>query len=154
MGSDKGTSVIITRGREIENALLSGRQYLTGRIQNQQYITAVDEDLEVGLSEYRTAAYDTPHYHKYNTIHWYILSGEVRLLLLEENKEHILKAGDFCVISPGTTHVMKAKPKTRILFIKSPGGNDKVTVSVNYTQRHWMESCEDGTIQEHPDEKN
>ena len=120
------------------------RQYLTGhRTREQKFLKHVDDDIEIGISHYRVFTADKPHMHPVATEHSYVLQGSIKVLLLEgEPKEYQLNAGDFFVLQPGVGYATKNAPDTKVLFIKSPGINDKTVVPVTDTVKTWLSTWE------------
>ena len=139
------TSLEIIRGAALDYALgKEYRQYLTGHLQRPQaHLKHVDDDIEIGISHYREFTADTPHMHPVATEHSYVLQGSIKVLLLEdEAKEYQLNAGDFFVLQPGVGYATKNAPDTKVLFIKSPGINDKTLVPVTEDVKKWLSTWE------------
>ena len=135
----------IIRGAALEYALgKEYRQYLTGHLQRpQKHLQHIEDDIEIGISHYREFTADTPHMHPVATEHSYVLQGSIKVLLLEgEPKEYRLNAGDFFVLQPGVGYATKNAPDTKVLFIKSPGINDKTVVPVTDTVKTWLSTWE------------
>lgn len=138
-------SLQIIRGAALDSALSKEyRQYLTGHLQRpQEYLEHVDDDIEIGISHYRKFTADTPHMHPVATEHSYVLQGSIKVLLLEgEPREYLLEAGDFFVLRPGNGYATKNAPGTKVLFIKSPGLNDKTPVPVTEDIKKWLSTWE------------
>lgn len=129
------------RKSEIEKAFeKSYRIYLTGHLQKPQpMLEHIDDDIEVGLSEYEHFTADTPHVHPVCTEHGMVLKGTLRMKLLETGEEMEYHEGDFFVLRPGNPYAAKNAPGTRILFIKYPAVNDKTPVEVDDETRKWLE---------------
>lgn len=103
------------------------RQYLCGILERPQVLDEIrDESIEVGISMYDTFCADAPHAHKKSTEYVYVLEGESKLLYLDSLDECTLRKGDFARILPNTYYASKHAPATKILFIKSTCGNDKM----------------------------
>ena len=135
----------IIRKAELDQALEKQyRQYLTGHLQYpQEHLQHVEDDIEVGISYYREFTADTPHMHPIATEHGYVLQGSVKVrLLLEEPREYQFDAGDFFVLRPGIGYATKNAPNTKVLFIKSPGVNDKTKVEITEETKKWLSSWE------------
>lgn len=131
------------RGVDLDAALSREyRQYLTGQLQRPQpHLQHIEDDIEVGISHYRTFTADKPHVHPVATEHGYILQGCLRLLLLDgSDTEQEFHAGDFFVLMPGVGYATKSAPDTKILFIKSPGINDKTDAPVTEELARWLSS--------------
>lgn len=118
----------------------SYRHYLTGNLTRPQPdLKHFEDDIEIGMSEYLEFTADLPHVHPVATEHCYVLSGAVRVRCFEqEMSEHEFQAGDFFMIRPGIPHASKNAPGTRILFIKSPGTNDKTLFEVDADTNRWL----------------
>lgn len=131
----------IIRGAALEQALAKQyRQYLTGHLQRpQEHLTHIDDDIEIGISHYQDFTADTPHMHPVATEHSYILQGSIKVLILEgEPKEYLFNTGDFFVLRPGIPYATKNAPDTKILFIKSPGTNDKTPIPLTEELARWL----------------
>lgn len=118
------------------------RHYLTGHLSRPQlHLKHIEDNIEIGISEYREFTADQPHVHPVATEHCYIISGYVKLRCFEpELFEREFRAGDFFLIRPGIGHASKNAPGTRVLFIKSPGINDKTLIEVDLDTKEWMKS--------------
>ena len=130
----------ITR-QQLEQALAKEyRQYLTGHLQHPQpHLQHIEDDIEIGISHYREFTADKPHVHPVATEHAYVLEGSLRLLLLDgSNREAQYNAGDFFVLQPGVGYATKNAAGTKILFIKSPGTNDKQTLTPTEEVTAWL----------------
>lgn len=118
------------------------RQYLTGHLElPQPLLEHIDSDIEVGISFYREFTADKPHVHPVAEEHGYVLSGSVRCRILDgSGTEMEFDEGDFFVVRPGEPHASKNAPGTKVLFIKSPGLNDKTIVEVDEETERWLSS--------------
>ncbi|MBQ8791721.1 MAG: cupin domain-containing protein [Ruminiclostridium sp.] len=118
------------------------RLYLTGRLQKpQNELQFIEDDIEVGISRYDVFTADTPHMHPVATEHAYVLEGSIRVRLLDgSEKEFEVNAGDFFVLRPGIPYATKNKEGTKVLFIKSPEGNDKTVVEADEKTKEWLGS--------------
>ena len=58
----------ILKGKSIEDALSKEyRQYLAGRLKKEQpFLKHIDDDIEIGISNYVTFTADKPHMHRKN----------------------------------------------------------------------------------------
>ena len=127
--------------QDIQNALNQEyRQYLTGHLtREQKFLKHVDDDIEIGISYYQEFTADIPHKHPLATEHGYILQGCLRMKLLDGSEQTAeFKSGDFFVLHPDVGYATKNAPDTKILFIKSPGINDKTEVPIDEETRHWL----------------
>lgn len=133
----------IIKGSEIDNALSKEyRQYLTGHLcKSQPFLKHIDDDIEIGISYYQKFTADKPHVHPVCTEHAYVLEGAIKILLLDgSNKEYEFNSGDFFMLRPGIPYATKNADRTRVLFIKSPGINDKILVDVDEKAKKWLET--------------
>ena len=126
--------------RDIQKALDSKyRVYLCGNLKEPQDLHWIhDKTNELGISHYKQFTADQPHYHTTATEYNYIISGESRVLLIDEGKEFLLEAGSLFVLPPGTKYASKHSENTKILFFKSPGGNDKQVIDIDDTLKTWL----------------
>ena len=135
----------VIKREQIEEALSKEyRQYLTGHLRRPQpFLEHVEDDIEIGMSYYREFAADTPHVHPVCTEHAYVLQGSVKVRLLDgSNEEYELRAGDLFVFYPGTPYATKNAEGTKVLFIKSPGMNDKTLVEIDDETKRWLSDWE------------
>ena len=95
------------------------------------------DGLEIGISRYDSFTAEKDHYHKWNTEYNYVIKGSVKVVVFNEKKEYELKENDMYVITCGMSYVTKAQPGTEVLFVKSPGGNDKKTLKENKSIGTW-----------------
>ena len=115
------------------------RQYLAGTLSRPQGLRHVENsEVEIGITEYREAATESPHRHQRAKEYQYVLSGMTEYWEVETNEIHRFVAGDFYVIYPGTTYAQRSKMDTRILFIKFPAGNDKVPTDPDTELSEWL----------------
>ena len=130
----------IIRKADLDSALAQEyRQYLTGHLgRPQPFLRHIEDDIEVGMSQYETFTADKPHVHPVCTEHGYVLSGVLRVRLLDSGEETELHEGDFFVLRPGTPYASKSLAGTRVLFIKHPGQNDKTLVEPDEETAKWM----------------
>lgn len=136
-------SIELIRSEEIAHALSHEyRQYLTGHLQREQpHLQHIDDDIEIGISFYREFTADKPHMHPIATEHSYILQGCLRLRLLDgSNMEYEFHKGDLFVLRPSVGYATKCAPDTKILFIKSPAGNDKTLIEPDRKTEEWLKS--------------
>ncbi len=120
------------------------RQYLTGHLGDPQPDLAhIDDDIEIGISDYREFTADKPHKHPVCTEHGFVLEGAVKVLVLDGSRiEYCYCKGDFFVVRPNTPCATKNAAGTRVLFIKSPGMNDKQLVEVDEETKAWLSRWE------------
>ena len=129
-------------GKDINKALdLSYRIYLCGDLKQPQEMPWIhDEKNEVGMSHYKVFTADQPHYHTSATEYNIVISGSSKVFLIDEEKEFIFEAGSIFVLPPLTKYASKHSPSTKILFFKSPGGNDKQVINVDDEIKLWLSS--------------
>lgn len=131
----------VIRGRDIERGIReTGRTYMAGNLERPNASPYVKTDgYETGITEYHAYAVEEPHRHGQNQEYNYVLSGFIKLVLLDEQVETLFEAGDFYVIEPGEAYVAKCVGGTRILFAKVPGGDDKQVIEPSERIRKWGE---------------
>ena len=124
--------MIIIPGTEIRNSLSkSVRVYLSGNLSERQTLQPVINDgLEIGISHYDSFTAEKAHFHKWNTEYNIVKKGTVKVYVFEDKKEYVLNEDDMYVIEPGKAYITKAQPGTEVMFVKSPGGNDKELISI------------------------
>lgn len=107
-----------------------GRVYFTGHLERPQEKLGHYEELAVesGMTYHEVFKTETPHVHSFNSDVNYVVSGALKVVLLDRGIEQEVEAGGIFFFPPGVPHVVKAKPGTRVLFVKSPGGDDKQVI--------------------------
>lgn len=138
-------SINLLKNEQIDAALSHElRQYLSGRLARpQEELPCIESDIEIGISDYKEYTAEVPHYHSAADEYIYLLSGSLKVWFWEQEKEYCLTIGDFLRLSPGTKYAAKALAGSRTLFVKAPGGNDKVTdFPVPETVKAWLEKWE------------
>lgn len=125
--------------KEIINALQGlTRQYLVGNLQRPQILQHLfSSAVEIGISSYEKYTEEMPHRHSHATEYQYVLSGWTKYLDVESMTEYEFKAGDFYQITPGISYAQKSKAGTKILFIKVPSIDDKISVQVTPEVQKW-----------------
>lgn len=114
------------------------RQYFAGNLKKPQTLDFfLDENIEIGITDYDEYAIEDVHYHTEASEYQYVISGWTKYLNVTTGEEFEFKKGDFYKIEPNTTYAQKSKAKTRILFIKLPSINDKQIVEVNDVVKAW-----------------
>lgn len=126
---------------DIESALKdTTRQYLIGKLSRPQELKYIeDENLEIGITVYENFQAELPHTHSHAFEYQYVLSGYTVYLDIETGEEYSFRTGDFYRISPGFKYAQKSKPNTKILFIKTPPGNDKQNLNSSADVVLWLE---------------
>lgn len=133
----------LIRREQLEAALSQGyRQYLTGHLTHPQELEHIPNDIEIGISNYDKFTADVPHVHPVATEQAFVLRGYVRIRCFEKGgvEETEAKTGDFFLIRPGVRHATKNAAKTCVLFIKSPGINDKTPFEADPDTLTWLSS--------------
>lgn len=127
-------------GTDIKKALTSvNRVYLCGDLKQPQDLKWIyDSKNELGISDYKQFTADKPHYHSTATEYNYIIAGKSKFFLLDEKKEFILESGSLLVLPPMTRYASKHLGGTKILFFKSPGGNDKQLITIDDYLKEWL----------------
>ena len=131
-------------GKDVDRALgEAGRVYLTGHLGRPQiqfdHIGDLPDPTEVGITRYSELTVDQPHLHEVSTDFTYVVRGVFAVRIIPTGEVRVLGEGGLCVIEPGLAHVCIAHPQTQVLFIKVPGGNDKVTVELDGDSRAWVD---------------
>ncbi len=116
------------------------RQYFAGHLERPQLIDSIDDDVEIGISNYKEFTADKPHVHPVCSEYGYIISGATKVLLLDTKEEYTLREGDLFHISKGTPYASKNKKGTKVLFIKTPSNNDKTLVEITEDLDKWMKT--------------
>lgn len=125
---------------KIEESLLNNnRQYLIGNLSLHQDLSHIhDENVEVGMSDYKEFTADEPHTHRNLTEYQVMLSGYSEIMDIDTGNVTKLNEGDFFMVLKGTRYAQKSSQGTRILFFKYPGGNDKELVNVSDEVLCWL----------------
>ncbi len=117
------------------------RQYLVGNLKLPQIIEHLhDEYIEIGITEYNKFKYELPHYHTKATEYQFMLEGMTEYIDVDTNEKVVYRKGDFYAIRPFTKYAQRSKAGTKIIFIKSPGLNDKVNINETDDILTWKES--------------
>ena len=116
--------------------------YLAGHLERPQeqfeHVGGLADPTEVGITRYDELTVDTPHLHERNTDFSFVVRGTFAVRILETGEVYELTENGLCVIEPGVAHVCIARPGTQVLFVKVPGGNDKVPVDLDDSSRAWV----------------
>lgn len=117
------------------------RQYLCGTLERPQLLNEIkDKSIEVGISVYDEFTADAPHAHSISTEYVYVLEGETKLIYLATGEEAVLNKGGFARVLPNIYYASKHKNGTKILFIKSTCGNDKLLAKdISPKVSSWLE---------------
>lgn len=114
------------------------RVYLCGKLSDPEDFEFVETDgLEIGISHYDQFTVEKAHLHKWNQEYNFIMKGKVKVYLFDENKEYEFHQDDMYVIEPGMSYITKAQAGTEVIFVKSPGGNDKELIPITDAIRSW-----------------
>lgn len=130
-------------GAYLENILKEKyRVYLCGDLATpQETLECIyDDKLEVGTSYYSEFTADAPHYHTHATEYNFVVSGRVKLFLFDKNESYEFEQGSLYVLPPNTRYATKNAPGTQVLFIKCPGGMDKVLYEADGPLQGWLGS--------------
>lgn len=92
----------------------------------------------MGISHYRKFTADVPHLHTQALEYNYLISGSSKILILDTGEEFVFEEGSIFVIPPMTKYASKHLADTKILFFKSPGGNDKQLIEVDDKVSKWL----------------
>ena len=124
----------------INDALIgTTRQYLVGNLKLPQELAHIDDsNIEIGITDYKEYTTESPHWHKVAYEYQYMLGGETKYLDVETGEEVHYVAGDFFRIDPETKYAQKSIGGTTILFIKTPPGNDKVSMETDNNAQKWL----------------
>jgi len=115
------------------------RQYLIGNLKLPQELEHIhDSDLEIGITNYEQATSEEPHMHRQAKEYQYMISGRTEYLNIKTGEVSSFLAGDFFFIETGVAYAQRSDAGTTILFIKYPGGNDKVNIETIDLVREWM----------------
>lgn len=127
-------------GKDLTSALDSEyRVYLCGSLKKPQALKYIhDEKNEMGISHYRKFTADLPHLHTQALEYNYLISGSSKILILDTGEEFVFEEGSIFVIPPMTKYASKHLADTKILFFKSPGGNDKQLIEVDDKVSKWL----------------
>jgi len=119
------------------------RQYLAGNLKLPQELEHIDDrNIEIGITDYKAYAKEAPHWHKVAYEYQYMISGKTKYLDVETGEETHYEAGDFYRIDPETKYAQKSLQGTRILFVKTPPGNDKVSLEASEEVQKWLDRWE------------
>lgn len=132
----------IIRNDEIKRALEGlTRQYFVGNLKKTQILKFFySENVEIGITSYKTHSRELPHKHTNAIEYQYVISGRTQYIDLETQEIYDFKSGDFYEIPPNTAYAQKSRPGTIILFIKIPSTNDKITLPVDEEIKIWLEN--------------
>ena len=133
-------------GTDVDAALgKAGRAYLVGHLARPQeglkHVGSLESEIEVGTTRYDVPTADTPHLHEWNTDITVVLHGEYAVRDLRTGECKVLGPGGACIIEPGTPHTCVAAANTQVLFVKTPGGNDKRIVDLDEEARRWVDAA-------------
>lgn len=116
------------------------RIYLCGNLSvPQEALDCIyDDKLEIGTSFYEFYTADVPHYHKNATEYNFVVYGTVKLYLFDTKETFEFTEGSLYVLPPNTKYATKNAPNTQVLFMKCPGGNDKMLYDCDEHLRKWL----------------
>src|SRR5690625_3046393 len=133
-------NISIIKGTEMDEIFTkSDHEYLVGNFSRHQKIKhIIDEDVEIGISDYDKTNLDKPHFHPCISEYQYILKGEVIVFNLENMEHYHLREGDFYAVPKGNRRVQLSKANSRILFVKNTSMDDKQVVTVSEEVHQWI----------------
>lgn len=115
------------------------RVYLCGELKKPQSMKWIsDGDNEIGMSFYKDFTHDAPHLHTTAKEYNFVISGCTKVLLIDSGKTYTFGEGSLFVIPPMTKYASKHSGGTRVLFFKSPGGNDKHLIQIDAYTAEWL----------------
>lgn len=134
----------IVSGKGVRDSLSNQiRVYLCGHLDSPEPFEHINTDgLEIGISHYDDYTAEKPHLHKWNYEYNYVKSGFVKVYNFNEQKEYEFHQDDMYLIEPDMPYITKALPGTEVLFVKSPGGNDKELIPVTEQITNWGKDWE------------
>lgn len=119
------------------------RVYLCGKLDAPEPFNPIQtEGLEIGISHYQEFTVEKPHLHTWNHEYNFVKSGSVKVYVFDEHQEYEFQQDDMYMIEPNMPYITKAQPGTEVIFVKSPGGNDKELVPVTDSMKKWGETWE------------
>lgn len=141
-------------GADVDRALgTAGRVYLVGHLGLPQplleHIGCLDSPVEVGVTRYDRPTADRPHMHRWNVDIVFVIRGSYAMRNLGTGEARVLTEGGLYAVEPNTPHACVAAPGTEVLFVKVPGGNDKVEVELDPESERWVQQMVDGAMS-HP----
>ena len=141
---DNGSGIHVFKAEENDQDTFY-RRYYTGNMKFDRDDMEIS-NVELGVSIYNEFKCDRPHYHLTTNEHYYIVSGEQKIVDLETGIESHAKEGDVVFIRKRTKHWTKNAPGTKIVFAKSPlkvEENDKDKVNLNISQIYDLQDWEE-----------
>ena len=131
-------------GSQIRNALAKQlRIYLCGDLSEKEELDYIKTDgLEIGVSQYKEYTLEKAHFHRWNNEYNFVLDGGVKVYVFDEQKEYEFKKDDMYMVEPNMRYITKALPGTKIIFVKSPGGNDKEVIPASDQIMEWGKNWE------------
>ncbi|WP_345814811.1 NUDIX domain-containing protein [Paraburkholderia sp. PREW-6R] len=129
-------------GAQIEASLAAAtRQYLAGGMSEPQLLAAIHDDtLDIGISNYPSAAFESARRETSARQYGYVLGGMTECRDLDSGDVHRFVAGDFYMIEAGTPYIQRFKQATRILFIRCPAAERAETPDVPCEIAEWAET--------------
>lgn len=115
------------------------RQYFVGNLSKPQEVPFVKtESLEMGITSYDGFASEPTHRHATASEYQYMISGRTQYMDTETHEVYEFIGGDFYMIESGTSYAQRAKPGTKIIFVKVPSINDKELVDTDKNVEKWL----------------
>ena len=136
------TGMKTVNGQQVREALSKQiRIYLCGNLSDREdFEFAKTDGLEIGISHYDVYTAEKAHLHQWNHEYNIVRSGAVKVYVFEEHREYEFHQDDMYVIEPNMRYITKALPDTEVIFVKSPGGNDKELLPVTDSIVKWGET--------------
>ena len=133
------------QGEDVNAALgEAGRVYLVGHLKRPQpqleHIASLESSIEIGITRYNRVTAEQAHLHKWNTDAVVVLAGMYAVRIISTGESKVLTEGGVCVIEPGISHICVASSDAQVLFVKTPGGDDKVQVEPDKASCDWVET--------------
>ena len=125
----------VESGKISESLSEASRKYFVG---DATFASIPDDNVEMGVTQYTEYSSESPHYHARVTTYEMILAGSIKYLDVEQKTEFEYQEGDLVVIRRGTVYAQKAQADTKIIFLKHPSGNDKVSVESDEFVKRWL----------------
>ena len=135
-------------GKQVRKSLSERiRVYLCGDLSAPEDFEFVKTDgLEIGISHYDSFVAEKAHLHKWNHEYNFVKSGSVKVYNFDEEKEYEFHKDDMYVVEPNMRYVTKAQPGTEVIFVKSPGGDDKELLPVTGEIANWSKNWDSEII--------
>ena len=115
------------------------RQYLAGMLKRPQILEYIEDgDVEIGFTSYPEYKYEPAHYHTATKEYQYMIKGCTRYIDIGTGETFEFKKGDFFMIGKNVKYAQKSLAGTKILFIKTVPGDDKVLIEAPEDITLWL----------------